>query len=108
VDVAKVLEVLPGTKGEYEIYTVPEARKLKLGKVKLYFPVGTNFELRIKVLWGVREIRPTEGYYAGDGNWVIATAEEEYYSGSKIRLYYENTSASETKKVFYHLEGELE
>ena len=108
VDIADVLEVLPGASGEFTIYTVPGARRLKLAKVKLYFPVGTNFELKIQVLWGNKEVRPTEGYYRGDGNWVIAVAEEVYSSGDKIRLKYENTSATETKRVYYHLEGELE
>jgi len=108
VDIANVLEVSPGASGEYTIYKVQELRTLTCSKVKLYFPVGTGFDLRIRIRWGNITIRPTEGFYSGDGNWVIAETDDKYPANTEIVLVYENTNPNETKWVFYHFEGELE
>ena len=108
VDVFKKIEVDPNTTTEELIYTVPDARVLKLARVKIFFDYNNAYQLEIKVLWGNKEVRPTDGSYVGSGNWVISESDEVYQSGQQIKVKATNTSTTETKIACIHLEGVLE
>ena len=106
--VAKLFKFDPDTEQDVTLFIVPEGKLLKTAVIKLYFDIGTEFQLKCKVKYGEMPIKPDNGEFTGNGNWVEAKFEMELESGSKILLHAKNESTTEIKKVYVIVEGEVE
>jgi len=104
---AKLFEFDPDFDGDVELFTVPEGKILRTTTIKLYYDIGTEFQLKNKIKYGNMPIKPDDGEFTGNGNWVEVKFEMELQSGSKIILYAKNESSTEKKRVYVIVEGEL-
>ncbi|MHC1600509.1 MAG: hypothetical protein ACXQS5_06805 [Candidatus Methanospirareceae archaeon] len=94
------LTVSPGDSGTYDLTLVPKGRKLTLKRTQVYFPVGTEGELEIKILYGNMTIIPDSGVLTGDDMTYTSLKEFEFDSGSPVRIWYRNTNATYSKTCY--------
>ncbi|RLI15052.1 hypothetical protein DRO49_05685 [Candidatus Bathyarchaeota archaeon] len=106
ITVVKQFTVSASTTSTETIYTVTAGKKLKLNKVKIWFPSGTNSELRVVILHGVERVVPEEGYLVGDGEEYSLPCQVEYGSQEEVKALLTNTSTTDSRTVQITLEGE--
>ena len=107
VDICKMIEVQPNEEKQVTVYVVPPAKQLFVKELSIFFPMGTNFDVEVWVLWGRKIQRPTDGSYRGDGNTINVPVEDRYWSGQEIEVKVKNNNTTETKRVLVRLWGEL-
>ncbi len=95
----------PNEENTIEIYKVSPAKKFKLERVQIAFPVGSAFELQIAVYRGLEKVKPTTGVYSGDGFVIADITGVEFYSGDSVKLWYKNLSSTDIKRAIVILEG---
>ena len=100
-----LIQASPDEEATYEVYTVSPGKKFKLERVQIFFPLGTAFELQVKVFRGLEQIKPTTGYYCGDGNVMVDVTGVWFGSGETIKLWWKNTSSSDNRFATVLLEG---
>jgi len=106
ITVVKQFTVSASTTSTETIYTVTAGKKLKLNKVKIWFPSGTNSELQVTILHGVEKVAPEEGYLVGDNKEYSLPCQVEYGSQEEVKALLTNTSATDSHTVQITLEGE--
>jgi len=95
----------PGEEKTVDIYKVSEGRKFVLERVQIAFPAAQYFELRVKIMRGLEQVKPTTGSYCGDGFVVTDTTKVEFGSGENIKVYYKNGSTTQYRECFVLIEG---
>jgi len=95
----------PGEESFIEVYRVSAAKRFKLERVQIFFPLGTAFELEVAVYRGGEKIKPTDGTYRGDGNVMVDTTGVWFISDQTIRLWYKNLSDTDIRQATVLLEG---
>ena len=103
-----LLTVSPSTSGSISVTTVPSGRKLKLTRVQVHFPSGTEGKLLVRVMKGIFSAVPRTGYIAGDDTTVTVESDVVYESGSEVKVEYSNQDDTYSKSCFILIEGELE
>ena len=103
-----LLTASPSTEDEAEIATIGGARKFTAKSITIYWPSGCNFELQIRLMKGIYQFAPGNGYYASDGRTTRDVCEEVFQSGERIIVHYKNTNASTTYKALIQISGLLE
>lgn len=106
VTVTKSFTVSAGSTTTQTIYTVTSGRKLKLKKVKFWFPTGSKSELQAIILHGVEKVVPEDGYVVGDGESFEYDVNIEYGSEEAVKALLTNTSTTESHLIQITLEGE--
>jgi len=106
VTVAKQFTVSASTTSTETIYTVTAGKKLKLNKVEIWFPPGSESELRVTILHGVSRVVPEEGYVVGDGETFTFKTNVVYGSQEEVKALLTNTSTTASHMVQITLEGE--
>jgi len=96
----KTLIVTPGNFGEEVIYRVPDGFKAKVKSCVIGFPVGTNFELAIKAIFGNVSIVPNQGEIRGDGMVIPIEAEFTLNSGESFKIQYKNDNTTSNRIAF--------
>jgi len=96
----KTLIVSPGSFGEEIIYRVPDGFKAKVKSCVIGFPVGTNFELAIKAVFGNIAIIPNQGEIRGDGMVIPIEAEFTLNSGEAFKIQYKNDNSTSIRIAF--------
>jgi len=97
-----------GAEGFVDVYTVDPARKLKVVKSQVGFPIGTYGELKLALYYGEMKMIPRGGHWTGDGMLLVDEMTGKWHGGDKIRLYYKNENATETREAFILILAELE
>ncbi len=108
VTVSKRIEVSPNTVTEQIIYTVTPGKTLKLTKIHIYFPVGTNGELKAQILRGAEIVVPEEGFVVGDDQIFSFDTNILYGSEEQVKALLQNTNTVEARETQIILEGEEE
>jgi len=104
----KKIVASPGEEDYIVAYTVQAAKRYKLNKVTVWFPIGTHDELELEIYKGIEKVLPSGDPYSGDGIVIVDEVEETFHSGSEIRILYKNLSDTEIRKAYILLKGELE
>ena len=94
-----------GAKGEYTLLTVTAAKKLKIKRVHIHFPAGSQYYLQIALLRGAEQVLPTGGYFVGDDNVYVVECNLEYESGEDVKVWYSNTDAANDHSCYVLVEG---
>ena len=94
-----------GASGKVPIYTVSPARKLRVKRVIIYFPIGNYGELEIALYRGESKILPTTGTFTGDNVVYDLDVDLEYGAEENVYIYYKNNNDSETREAFILLVG---
>jgi len=90
------------------IYTVPSAQRFRLKRVVVTAPTGVDGQLSIVLQRGEFIILPREGSIY-PGPWVLEFyLDEEFSSGSEVKVTYHNEDTTNPHDCFIYLEGELE
>jgi len=108
VDIFYPITIGAGGEADYTIYTVSAARKLRVKKIEIWFPLGTDREVEVYVKRGVEQVLPDEGAYVGDNIVVVGEKEIEYGGESKVVVHVKNTNTTESKFISVHMKGVLE
>jgi len=108
VTIHKHLSISPGATGFENIYTVKPGKTLTVKVVQVAFPAGTYGELQIAIYYGNLKVWPETDHVSGDNVLFRKEARIKYYSGDPVRVWYNNTNATETRDCFMDLEGVLE
>ena len=88
---------------EYE----PQGHPLRLKKVKVHFPTGTQGLLKVRFLYGNTAIVPESGWITGD-NYTFETEEEyEFDAGSPVTIEYINEDTADKKVAYYEIVYEV-
>jgi len=110
VVIVDTIEVAPEGEAKHFIYEVEPAKRLKIKKLAVDFPVNTNYQLEVEFFNKDIKIIPTEPdkKITGENTKITITEVPELVSGDKIYAKLKNLSTTETKRVTIELEGELE
>jgi len=96
---AYILTAAAGASGVVNAVQVPDGLKLKLKEVKVHFPGGSNFLLKIRILHGNERVCPEENYLAGDNVVLEVPCDKVYQSQEYFRVEYVNEDASNAHKA---------
>jgi len=94
-----------GASGEYTLLTVTAAKKLKIKRVTVHFPAGSQYYLQIALLRGAEQVVPDGGYIVGDDNQITIECDKEYQSGEDVKVWYNNTDAANDHSCYVLIEG---
>ena len=97
-----------GAAATVSIFRVPSARKLKVNKVTVAFPVGTYGELEVALYFGIRRVFPQGRNITGDNMSFEKDVNLTWFSGDHVLLYYKNNNATQTREAYVNLEGVFE
>jgi hypothetical protein len=98
----------PGETGEVVVYNVDPGFKFTIERVQVAFPVGQYFELHVKIMRGLEQIKPTSGDYSGDGFVIADVTKVELGSGEPIKVWYKNDSTTANREALIIIEGYIE
>jgi hypothetical protein len=98
----------PGETKEVAIYRVDAGYRFIIERVQVAFPVGSYFELHVKILRGLEQIKPTTGDYCGDGFVIADTTKVEVGSDETIKIWYKNDSTTQVRDALVIVEGYIE
>ena len=107
ISIAYQVNASAGAEGKTSIYTVPAPRNFVLREVLIHFPSGTDGDLKLAFYIGDFKVLPREGYYTGDGGMLKDDSDATFNAGEDITLYYKNENATEAKKAYILIMGEL-
>lgn len=102
------LTVAAGSSGKTPIFRAPPGAVTKITRVLVIFPPGTNGELLVKIMSGIRDIAPKSGWYSGEDVAIEDTIEQEIYPDSTIDVHYINNSSTESRSAFILVEVSYE
>ena len=105
VTVTKQFTVSAGATSTQTIYTVTAGHQLKLNKVEIWFPPGSESELKVMILHGVSRVVPEEGYVVGDGELFSYRTNVVYGSQEEVKALLTNTSSTTSHDVQITIEG---
>jgi len=108
ISIVHHLVASPGAEGFVDVYTVDPARKLTTVKTQVGFPIGVYGELLLALYYGEMKVIPKGGYWTGDGLLLVDETRRKWHGGDKVRLYYKNENATETREAFILILAELE
>ena len=94
-----------GDTEEYSLLTVTAAKKLKIKRVHIHFPAGSQYYLQIALMRGAMQVLPTSGYFVGDDNVYVVECNLEYESGEDVKVWYNNTDAANDHSCYILIEG---
>ena len=102
------VSVSPSSTRVTTLYTVPDAKVLKLKKIELHFPSGVSFDLTFVLLYGNMQVYPATGSVTGSDTPHVNEIDVTYFSGDQVKCRVTNSNTTETLRVVGTLEGELE
>ena len=105
VTVTKQFTVPAGSTTTGTIYTVTAGKQFKLDRVEIWFPPGSESELRVMILHGVSRVVPEEGYVVGDGETFTFKTNVVYGSQEEVKTLLMNTSSTTSHDVQITIEG---
>jgi len=88
---------------EYE----PRGHPLRLKKVKVHFPSGTQGLLKVRFLYGNTAIVPEKGWITGDNSTFEAEEEFTFDAGSPVTIEYINEDTADKKVAYYEIVYEV-
>ena len=107
ISIAKYISVSAGAEDDVLLYTVDAAHRFQLESLSVIFPSGTNAELEVSILHGIKQFAPYEGVYQGDDCAIDDVSDEIFSSADRIIVHVKNTSSSNAHSVFVIVRGEL-
>jgi len=90
----------PDAEGFVNVYTVNDAKKVKVKHIDVYFPSGTDGDLQISFYYGHMKIAPHGGLINGDNCKVTVPIDLELISGDTLRVYFKNRNTTDKKKAY--------
>ena len=108
VSIINTYTVAASTSQRVSIYKVGPAEKFTLKKVRIHFPTGTEHNLKVAVMYGMKQVVPEQGYFMGDDVLLEADTDFVYEPGSTIDVYMENTDTSNSHTFTIIIIGEVE
>ena len=105
VTVTRQFTVPAGSRILDTVYTVTPGKRFRLEMAEIWFPPGTNNELRVVLLRGVSRIIPSEGYVVGDGETFTFKANVEYGSQEAVKALLINASATSPRMAQITITG---
>jgi len=103
--ISKLILASPGEEKTIDAYRVSGGKRFKLERVQVFFPLGSYFELEVKILRGSEQVKPTDGSYRGDGNVVVDVTGVWFGSDEHIKIWYKNNSSTDNRAATVLLEG---
>jgi len=107
ISVSAVITRAASTTTRETIYIVPGGQKLRVTKLIVHFPSGSNFELEIALYRGEFQAVPRSGTIRGDDAVIEVTSKYDFDSDSNVRIYGKNNSATTTHQALVTVEGIL-
>jgi len=101
------LVAAPGEEGYRTIYTVQHGMTLRVRKVHVHFPIASAGELRVALYYGNLKVYPETDWICGSDVDFDDCVDLTWYSGDRVRLWFENTNAAEERSCDLKLEGVL-
>jgi hypothetical protein len=98
----------PNETKEVAVYRVDAGYRFIIERVQVAFPVGTFFELHVKIMRGLEQVKPTSGDYCGDGFVIADTTRIEIGSDETIKVWYKNDSPNQIREALVLIEGYIE
>jgi len=97
-----------GEEGYRTIYTVQPGMTLRVKRVHVHFPIASGGELRVALYYGNLKVYPETDWISGSDVHFDDPVDLAWYSGDRVRLWFENTNAAEERSCDIKLEGVLE
>lgn len=92
-----------GASGVTDLYQVPLDRELEVERLEIYFPVGCESQVEVKVtLDGIQQY-PYGEWYRGDDTIFISTASRLFPPGSKLQVEWVNNDTEHDLAFSIHL-----
>lgn len=98
---AYAAEVAAGTKAEIEIDVPTPGKYFRIYRILLHFPVGTEYNLQVKIRYGALTIVPRKGTITGDDSWFDLDVSWFYSRSGDVVIEVENVGASSHKLAAY-------
>jgi len=98
----------PAAEGFKTVYTVPAGYILKVRRVHVHFPIASAGELRVALHYGQSRIYPETDWISGSDVHFDDPVDLAWYSGDRVRVWFENTNAAEERSCDLKLEGVLQ
>ncbi|MGB9674724.1 MAG: hypothetical protein ACPLX8_01170 [Nanopusillaceae archaeon] len=96
----KKIVASPGERAVITIYKVPSGYKAKVRSCTIGFPVGVNFELEIRAMFGNISIVPTQGTISGDSMVIPIDVDFVLNSDEEFKIEYRNLSSTDIRSAF--------
>ena len=91
------IEAAAGASGRKTISVDPRGRQLTLKKTKIYFPVGTEGKLKVRIMYGNMAIIPENGYATGDDSEFVSEKSWKFDAGTPLAVEYVNEDTTNAK-----------
>lgn len=96
-DSSLVIEAAAGESGRKAFSVDPPGRPLTLKKTRIYFPVGTEGKLKLRIVYGNMAIIPENGWASGDDSEFISEKSWKFDAGTPLAVEYVNEDATNAK-----------
>ena len=106
--IANTITVAAGASNPYDVYRVTGGKSLKIKRVTIIFPKGTEGMLNVAIKNGPWNVYPDQGYFNGDDTQITVETEKVWGSGEKVTIWAQNLDSTESHTFSYVIEGVIE